>query len=91
MKKTQLIVVAREQKEIGKVVCFADRGFAIKDWYYDENGNYTIKFIDGFDVNSGKLRNYERIFRKQLSKCLGPETKVVYIESEVDKFIKRLK
>lgn len=88
--KIQLIVVEREQKVVGKVVCFADRGFAIKDCYYDENGNYTIKFIDGFDVNSGKLKNYEKIFLKQLSKCLGPGTKVVYIEREVDKFIKRL-
>lgn len=83
-------VVGKQERVIGKVIVFLDRGYAIEKRCINEKGKYYTEIVDRFDVDSQiVLKNYKEAVYKEIKRHLSPETKVVYIDKEVEKFLER--
>lgn len=83
-------VIGKEERVIGKVIIFLDRGYAIEKRMIDEKGEYYTEIVDRFDISSRRtMGNYKRAVYKEAQKHLSPETKTIYIDEDVAKFLER--
>ncbi len=79
--------ISRTQKVMGIVICFNNRTYGVAKCYY-KDGRYIKKIVDHFEVNtSEKKRGYKKAFLKELKKHISSETKIVYLEEDVARFL----
>lgn len=85
-----LKTIESEEMVEGKVIVFADRGFAIEQRSIDAENRYTHKMLDRFEVNSNrKIRSYKKAFKDELLKHLSSNTKEVYLSKKVAEFLEK--
>ena len=83
-------VIGKEERVIGKVIVFLDRGYAIEKRIIDAKGEYYTEIVDRFDISSRRtIGNYKKAVYQEAKKHLSPETKTIYIEEDVAKFLER--
>ena len=83
-------VVGKQERVIGKVIVFLDRGYAIEKRMIDEKGEYYTEIVDRFDISSRRtMGNYKKAVYQEAKKHLSPETKTIYIDEDVAKFLER--
>lgn len=91
-KKISFKVIGKKENVIGKVIVFSDSGYAIEERIRDDTtGQIYKRLLDHFDISqSQKIKTYRKAFNREIMKHVSPNTTIVYIDENVENFLKRL-